>query len=91
MDGLTEFLSRNFDQLVDRAGAPLHFRLVVMPLVATVLAIRAHMRDVRDGLPTVLWAFAKDPVERRRLLRSGLGSCLVKTQAFQIPGDCRHG
>ena len=43
-----------------------------MPLVVTILAIRAHLRDVREGKPTVLWAFLKNPTERRRLLRSGL-------------------
>jgi hypothetical protein len=43
-----------------------------MPLVVTVLAIRAHLRDVREGRPTVLWAFIRDPIKRRRLLRSGL-------------------
>ena len=32
-----------------------------MPLVVTVLAIRAHLRDVREGRPTFLWAFIKDP------------------------------
>ena len=43
-----------------------------MPLVITILAIRAHLRDVREGRPTELWAFVKDPIKRRRLLRSGL-------------------
>ena len=43
-----------------------------MPLVVTFLAIRAHLRDVREGRSTVLWAFVKDPAERRRLFRSGL-------------------
>ena len=43
-----------------------------MPLVVTFLAIRAHLRDVQEGRSTVLWAFVKDPAERRRLFRSGL-------------------
>jgi len=43
-----------------------------MPLVVTILAIRAHLRDVREGRPTELWAFLKDPTQRRLLLRSGL-------------------
>jgi hypothetical protein len=40
--------------------------------VVTILAVRAHLRDVREGRATPLWAFFKDPVERRRLFRSGL-------------------
>lgn len=72
MDTIQEMLSTAIEQLLGRAGGPLHFRLLIMPLVVTFLAIRAHRRDVRDGRPTFLWAFLKDPVERRRLFRSGL-------------------
>jgi hypothetical protein len=43
-----------------------------MPMAVTVMAVRAHRRDVREGRRTVLWAFIKDPAERRRLFRSGL-------------------
>src|SRR5512136_619418 len=72
MDTLLEMLARRGEHLVGRLGGPLNFRLVVMPLVVTLLAIRAHLRDVREGRPTVLGAFFRDPSKRRRLLRSGL-------------------
>jgi hypothetical protein len=72
MDAILEVLSRIYHQILGRATGPLNFRLVVMPTVVTVLAVRAHLRDVREGRPTDLWAFIKDPVERRRLFRSGL-------------------
>jgi hypothetical protein len=65
-------LSHRGEHLLGRASGPLNFRLVVMPVVITFLAIRAHNRDVREGRPTVLWAFLKDPVKRRRLLWSGI-------------------
>ena len=72
MDTILEMLSSRFEHLLGRASGPLHFRLFVMPLVVTVLAIRAHLKDVREGKPTGLWAFFRNPTERRRLLRSGL-------------------
>jgi hypothetical protein len=72
MDTILDSLSRGVAQLIARADGPLHFRLVVMPTVVTILAIRAHLRDVREGNPIFLWAFFKSPSERRRLLRSGL-------------------
>jgi hypothetical protein len=72
MDTILDILAHRGEHLIGRAGGPLNFRLVVMPLVVTFLAIRAHLRDVREGRPTVLWAFLKDPAKRRRLLRSGL-------------------
>jgi len=69
---IEEFLSRWFEQLFARASGPLNFRLVVMPTVVTILAVRAHLRDVRAGNPIFLWAFLSNPTERRRLFRSGL-------------------
>jgi hypothetical protein len=72
MDTIFEMLAHRGEHLVGRAFGPLHFRLVIMPLVVTILAIRAHLRDVREGRPTVLWAFLRDPSERQRLFRSGL-------------------
>jgi hypothetical protein len=72
MHAMWVLLSETVAQLLGRASGPLHFRLFVMPIVVSVMAIRAHLRDVREGHPIVLWAFLKDPSERRRLLISGL-------------------
>ena len=72
MDAILDTLSRTVDQLIARFDGPLHFRLVVMPTVVTILAIRAHLKDVRAGNPIYLGAFLTSPTERRRLLRSGL-------------------
>ena len=72
MDAILDTLSRGFERLIARADGPLHFRLVVMPTVVTILAIRAHLKDVREGNPIFLGAFLMSPTERRRLLRSGL-------------------
>jgi hypothetical protein len=72
VDTIIEMLNSRLEHLLGRASGPLHFRLFIMPAVVTVLAIRAHLRDVREGKPTFLWAFLKSPIERRRLFRSGL-------------------
>jgi len=72
MDTMLDMLSRGVHELVGRASGPLHFRLFVMPIVVTILAIRANLRDVREGHPIYLGAFLTNPAERRRLLRSGL-------------------
>jgi len=72
MDAIIETLSRGVDQLLGRAGGPLHFRLFMMPTVVTILAIRADRKDVREGRPTPLGAFFTDSAERRRLLRIAL-------------------
>ena len=72
MDTILDMLSRGAEELLGRASGPLHFRLFIMPIVVTILAIRAHLRDVREGNPIYLGAFFLSPTERRRLLRSGL-------------------
>jgi len=72
MDAILDMLSRSVDQLFARLTGPLNFRLVVMPTVVTILAIRAHLRDVKEGKPIYLGAFLTSPTERRRLFRSGL-------------------
>ena len=72
MHTIIEMLGSRVEHLLGRASGPLHFRLFIMPLVVTILAIRAHLKDVREGRPIFLWAFLRDPAERRRLFRSGL-------------------
>jgi hypothetical protein len=61
MDLILEALSRSVEQLLGRANGPLNFRLLMMPTVVTVLAIRAHLRDVREGKPVFLGAFFTSP------------------------------
>ena len=72
METILQMISRGVDELLGRASGPLHFRLFVMPTVVTVLAIRADLRDAREGRPAFLGAFFTNPTERRRLLRSAI-------------------
>ena len=71
MDAIMEVLSRGIEQLFGRPNGPVTFRLVVMPTVVSIIAIRAGVRDAREGRPTFLWTFFFNPSERRQLLRSG--------------------
>lgn len=72
MDAVLEMLSRAVVQLMGRAGGPLHVRLVLMPTVVTVLAIRAGLRDAREGEPAFLWAILTNSSERAHLVRSAV-------------------
>jgi hypothetical protein len=91
MDAIVDALTRIYHNILGRPSGPLNFRLVMMPIVVSVLAVRAHLRDVREGRPTAMWAFFKDPVERGRLFRSGLKDfgrvfvfALVLDTAYQL-------
>jgi len=72
MDTILQMISRGVNELLGRFDGPLHFRLLVMPTVVTILAIRADLRDAREGRPALLGAFLTDSIERRRLFRSAV-------------------
>ena len=72
MDTSPNMLTRGFEQLLGRLSGPLNFRLVIMPTVVTVLALRGVWKDFREGRPAFLGVWIKDPVERSRVFRSAL-------------------
>jgi hypothetical protein len=72
MDAILDLLFSRGQHLIDRLNGPLNFRLVVMPTVVTLLALRADWKDAKEGRPAFLGAFIADPVERKRLFRMAL-------------------
>jgi len=64
-----EFLSNTFEQLVSRPAGPFGFRFILQPAVATILAIRAGLRDARAHKPAYLWTTLIQPAERHGLIR----------------------
>ncbi len=44
----------------------------MMPTVVTFLAVRAGLKDAREGQPAFLWAILTNASERGRTFRSGL-------------------
>jgi len=65
-------LARAVEQLRDRAGGPLHFRLYMMPSVVTFLAVRAGIRDARARRPAFVHSVFANAAERRRAFRSAM-------------------
>lgn len=88
---ILEMLTARGEHLFDRLHGPLNFRLVVMPMVAALFAIRGHFRAVRDGKPLFLWPFRRTREESVQTLKSGFRefgrvfvmACLVDT-VYQI-------
>jgi hypothetical protein len=70
MDAIVDARSRGVEQLLGRAGGPLHMRLITTPFVAIVFPIRAGLRDAREGQAPFLWKFFTNPAEGQRLVRS---------------------
>jgi hypothetical protein len=66
-----DILRRFLDNLISRSGGPMNFRLVVQPAVASVLAIRAGLKDAQEGRPAFLWAAITNSAYRPEVLRNG--------------------
>ena len=58
-------------QLVDRVTGPLHFRLVLQPLMAAFFAIRSGLADASADRPPYFWALLTDRADRRAMIKDG--------------------
>ncbi len=68
---IREYFVRVCDMLIGRFDGPLTFRLIFQPAVAAILAIRAGLKDAREGRTPFLWSVFTHPAHRRDLLRDG--------------------
>jgi hypothetical protein len=68
---MEDLLARVWTDLAGRLHGPLQFRLVLQPLMATLLAVRAGVRDARAGRLPYVRALVFDPASRGENLRSG--------------------
>ncbi|HET7451564.1 MAG TPA: hypothetical protein VFL12_02390 [Thermoanaerobaculia bacterium] len=57
--------------LTGRIEGPFTLRLVLQPAMAAFFAVRAGMKDAREGRRPYLWKVFTKPEERRELLRHG--------------------
>ena len=58
-------------QLIDRVTGPLHFRLVLQPLMAAFFAVRSGLADASADRPPYFWALLSDRQDRRALIKDG--------------------
>ena len=70
MDSITEQLGRAIQELLGRAAGPMHLRLIIQPIMATILAYKAGKRDAQEGNPPFLFAYASNPDQRKALRRN---------------------
>jgi hypothetical protein len=62
---------RVIHNLVARLDGPLHFRLIVQPLMASTFAVIDGIRDAKMGKPAYFWAMLSNPGHRKELLKVG--------------------
>ena len=72
MSEIQDILTRFWEQLIAQPSGPLAFRLILQPVMATILAIVDGMKDARVGRPPFLRTILNDPSQRAAYLREGL-------------------
>ena len=68
---MEDLIARGWEGLMARVGGPMTFRLILQPLMATLLAVRAGLKDAREGRPPYFWTIVTDPSQRGDLIREG--------------------
>ncbi len=68
---IEELLGRIWEMLAGRMDGPMHFRMIMQPTMAAILAIRAGLKDARESRPPYLWTVFSNPADRGDLLRHG--------------------
>jgi hypothetical protein len=68
---MEEFITRVLTGLSDRVGGPMTFRIILQPLMAGLLAVRAGLKDAREGRPPYFWTILTDSSQRADLIRQG--------------------
>jgi len=69
MEWLTENIERGVSQLIARADGPLHFRLLIMPIVVTTIATISGLKDAREGRPAFFWSLLTGAGQRKGILQ----------------------
>ena len=72
MSEIQEILTRFWDQLIAQPSGPLAFRLILQPVMATILAVLDGLKDARSGRAPYLRTLLSDPSQRAAYIREGL-------------------
>jgi hypothetical protein len=70
-NAITDAVARGWANFVARPGGPLNFRFFIQPAIGVIMAVRAGLKDAREGRPAYLWQTFTKPAHRGALVRSG--------------------
>jgi hypothetical protein len=68
---MEDILARMIEDLIDRVSGPMKFRLVLQPIMASIFAIVAGLKDARSGKPPYFWALITDRNHRIDMVKDG--------------------
>ena len=67
---MEEIWQRYIENLFARLDGPLHFRLIMQPMMAAIFAVIDGVKDAKLGKPAYFWDVATSPEHRRELIKS---------------------
>lgn len=68
---MNDIWQRFVDNLFGRLDGPLHFRIILQPAMATILAIIGGIKDAKLRKPPYLWGLFLGPEYRKDFLQDG--------------------
>ena len=69
-----EVRTRVWQDLIDRPGGPMTFRVILQPIMAAVAALFDAIQDAKTGRSPYFWTIISNPAERSGRLREGVVS-----------------
>jgi hypothetical protein len=68
---MSDVLTRIATNLIARTEGPLHFRLILQPVMAMIFAVIDGRKDAKAGNPPYFWSLITVPEHRREMMKSG--------------------
>jgi hypothetical protein len=68
---ILDAVARGWENFIARPEGPLNIRFIIQPAMAISIAIRAGLKDAKEGRPAYLWEVFTNPAHRRDLLQGG--------------------
>jgi hypothetical protein len=68
---MEDIFMRMVENIVERLSGPLKFRAVLQPVMASIFAILAGLKDAKAGKPPYFWALITDPAHRIDMVKDG--------------------
>jgi hypothetical protein len=86
MDDVTIWM-RAVQNLIDRVSGPMHFRFILQPVMASIFAVIAGLRDAKANRPPYLWSLISDASHRADTVKSGwksVGKVIIVALALDL-------
>jgi hypothetical protein len=71
---MSDMLTRIAENMVARTTGPLHFRILLQPIMAMIFASLDGLKDAKAGNAPYLWTLVTDREHRAKMARNGWSS-----------------